>query len=452
MYSSRFFKAFATAISWNAFFYIIYKLSFVALTFVLYKQLPSSYFSLWATTNSIIFLLLLWLSCGLKKSIPRFAPIFSQSPTLHKRFIYALLAFKTTILILGIPLLIMSLNRFTPNLEFIPLVVALFISEGLCSLLLLVYHAHFWQKQFSLIQTLFLTLEMVSNFTFLFLYTTHEPLNLVHYLFVSKLLANCATLIVSLMLIPKLYKAFNLSISSERHFSERATIIAFLKHSCFMWGTALIQSLSERNFLFPLIGTFQGAQVANLFKVVHDAAIFFQRIATKTVGIADTALLSYIELSSNSLLQIRLAFTTIFKTITALCVPLLCIGMIMFFKNQIELSKSSIGIFLIVATGSAIELILSPYLRILEVKLKYRELTFSYIPYTLGSLIMIGLYAYCSISLLLFIAALHLLRLMCTLIMVYFARRDYQVAIPTHFVLIIIGTSLAITGCTWLCL
>ncbi len=452
MNTSRFFHAFTIAISWNAFFYIVYKLSFVALTFVLYKRLPSSYFSLWATANSIIFLLLLWLNCGLKKSIPRFAPIFSKNPTLHKQFIYGLLAFKITILMVGIPILLICLQKFSPTIVFLPLIVTLFVSEGLSSLMLLVYHAHFWQKQFNLIQTLFLMLEMLSNFIFLALYFKENSLDLVQFLFASKLFANCGTIAVSLFLIPRFYKQLNLYIGQESMISVTTTVKDFIKHSCFMWATGIIQSLSERNFLFPLIVVLQGAEVANLFKVIHDAAIFFQRIATKTVGIADTALLSYIELSNDSILQIRLAFTAIFKTILTLSVPLFCIGIVMFFKNHIVLSQSSINIFLIVAAGSVLEMIFSPYGRVLEVKRNYKELTYSYIPYLIGSLATLILYSYAFISFLLFIALLHLLRLICTCIMVYYARKAYQVAIPSYFSAIIIGISFCITACVWICL
>lgn len=447
--TSRFFRAFTTAIGWNALFYSLYKICFVALTFVLYRQLPSSYFSQWATANSFIFLLLLWLNCGFKKSIPRFAPVFSKNNAFHRKFISLLILFKIVILLLGIPLLAGLLQWFTPHLLFLPLVIGIFVTEGICSLLLLIYHAHFWQKQFNLIQALFLLLEMFLNFSYLFFFTTN-PVAIVSFLFVTKLLGNIGICIFSISLLPALYK--NTHHICHEDIDKPQVLRDFVKHSLYMWFTIILQSLSERNFLFPFITFVQGPLIANMFKVIHDAAIFFQRIAVQTIGVADTALLSYVEIIDTRVSELRIAFTSIFKTVFLLCIPLLCLGVFLFFKNHHSdtIPTPSLILFLIVSSASALEIILSPYARVLEVKLRYKEIFWSYAPYTLCYAFLIALYATNTISLLCFIAATHSIRMVGSLSMVYFAKKDFQIPFPSLFTLGVVGICFLFTLGAWL--
>ena len=446
--ASHFFRAFTMAIGWNALFYSIYKVCFVALTFFLYQILPSAYFSQWATANSFVFLLLLWLNCGFKKSIPRFAPLFSKNNDFHRKFINLLIIIKIVILLIGVPVLIGILHWFTPNLIFLPLIIGVFITEGLCSLLLLIYHAHFWQKQFNLIQAFFLVLEMCINFTYLF-FVDATSVQIVSFLFITKLIGNSGVCLLSIGLLPALYK--NSLIVSHEILDKQKIIRAFIKHSLYMWVTVLLQSLSERNFLFPFITSIQGPAIANIFKVIHDAAIFFQRIAVQTIGVADTALLSYIEVTNNRLSELRLAFTSIFKTVFLLSVPLLSLGIFLFFKNHSETPKTSIILFLIVASGSAIEIILSPYARVLEVKFRYKEIFISYAPYAIFYALLIALYATKTISLLCFMAAVHSVRMVGALTLVYFAKKDFLVPFPSVFTGTVLGLCFLASFIAWFC-
>jgi len=427
---SRFFRSFISAVNWNAFFYTLYKICFVSLTFVLYRVLPTDQFSQWATINSVLFLSLLWLNCGFKKSIPRFAPVFSRDRIFHRNFIIALLAFKSCLLFVGIPVITKVINLFIPHFAFLPLVLGVFVTEGLCSLFLLIYHAHFWQKQFNLIQAFFLLLEILLGFSYIFFFYT-PPAALVSFLFLSKLVGNLGVILLSLLLLPSLYR--NTLIPAGEPFEKEASVRAFMKHSFVMWTIAILQSLSERNFIFPLITSVQGATVGNIFKVIHDAAIFFQRIALQTIGIADTALLSYIEVTDKRVSQLRLAFASLFKVVFLLCVPLLCTGIFFFFRNHADIPNSSAFLFLVVALGSTLEIILSPYARVLEVKLRYRDLFFSYLPYVLGYALLTTLYAASLIPLITFVSVAQAIRLGTTLAMVYYAKRDFEVQAPSLF-------------------
>ena len=448
MNTSYLFKAFTIAISWNAFFYVIYKLFFVALTFVLYQKLPPFYFSQWATANSIIFLLLLWLNCGLKKSIPRFSPIFTKNGAFYKKFIHYLLLAKTGILLLGIPFLFLALRFFTPDLLFVPLVITLFVTEGICSLFLLLYHAHFYQKRFNLIQTFFLLIEMLINFTYLFFFfSTHHEI--VGCMFMSKIIANSGIIIFSFYNISLVYKKMP-ATETQEHFHAHKEVFAFLKHSLIMWLTGIFQSFSERNFLFPFITGVQGIFIANTFKVVHDAALFFQRIPLKTVGIADTALLSCIEVSDTRPSVLRSAFVSIFKTLFLLSVPLICLGTFLFLKNQRLIDTETLTLFFIIIVCSSIELILSPYARILEIKLRYKAILLSYAPYAIGLGLLVWFYSQNQISLLAFISIMHLLRLLCILCMTLITKKAYQVTIPQLFSWTVLLVSLFLSFFMWL--
>jgi hypothetical protein len=318
----------------------------------------------------------------------------------------------------------------------------------LCSLLLLIYHAHFWQKQFNLIQAFFLLVEMGINFTFLFLVDA-TPLQIVSFLFGTKLVGNTGVCLLSLGLLPRLYRST--LIVSHEVLDKGKIVRSFIKHSLYMWFTVLLQSVSERNFLFPFITSIQGPVVANMFKVIHDAAIFFQRIAVQTIGVADTALLSYVEVTDNRISELRLAFTSLFKTVFLLCVPLVCLGIFLFFKNHSEISAPSLVLFLIVASGSALEIVLSPYARVLEVKFRYKEIFWSYAPYTLCYTILMVLYATHTLSLLCFIAAAHSIRMVGALSMVYFAKKDFQVPFPSVFIGIVMSLCFLTTVVAWLC-
>jgi hypothetical protein len=110
MNSTLLFSQFNSAINWNATYYVVFKSSFLIRTFILFRVLTSSDFSLWASLNSMIFLLLLWSDCGLKKSIPRFAPSLKNiSQSLIKLAITAQLTFAVT----ALPVLYYCIRHYT---------------------------------------------------------------------------------------------------------------------------------------------------------------------------------------------------------------------------------------------------------------------------------------------------------------------------------------------------
>ena len=72
-----------TAINWNAFSYTVFKLTSTALTFVLFDTLSTLQFALWTGINSLVYLILVWTDCGMRKTIPAFFPQLAESSRKH---------------------------------------------------------------------------------------------------------------------------------------------------------------------------------------------------------------------------------------------------------------------------------------------------------------------------------------------------------------------------------
>lgn len=428
------FSQFSSAIQWNSFFYIFYKFFNIALSFLLYHKLTEQLFSTWALVNSIVFLLLLWLDCGFKKSVPRYSPEFAQNKNLHKLFIYSVITVQIGVLILALPFLYMLLHYFDRFSILVFPVIGLFVINGTVEILRTLYHAHFWQKQFNTLQTFWLVLELSVNF--LFIYFCPVSIGLVLGFFITKIVASACTVLHGLYLLPGLL--------SRKKYSESSVINAkqltyqFIQHSAIMWAALCVKSLSERNFLFPLITSSLGPFQANLFKIAHDGALFFQRISIRIVGTADTALLASIQVYDNSRETFKKAFLKLFKTVTVICIPPLYIGTFIFFlRKQYAIDHRMLLLFFVVAIGYMLEIFLSPYERILEVKRRYKLLWISYIPYMAGFGYLLIAQQFQFMPLTLFVTLIHVLRLIGALLMAYFAQREYQLHVPKKFFLAI---------------
>ena len=82
----RLYTQFDQGINWNAFLYVIQKLLTTLLSVILFYKLTPINFSIWANINSVIFLILLWIDFGFRKSIPCYIPEISKSPKSHIAF------------------------------------------------------------------------------------------------------------------------------------------------------------------------------------------------------------------------------------------------------------------------------------------------------------------------------------------------------------------------------
>lgn len=410
---------FYQAINWNIFLYTIYKLCFILVSYLLYLKISPFYFSQWAMSNALVFLALLWIDPGFKKSIPRFYPIFSQDPIYHKRFIFSIVITQALLLITALVPYMYILTHFI-QLQSIHFVLSiLFLTEGLGAIFQTLYHAHFKNKQFNLLQILCTLCEMAANIYFI-THTSNE-LHLIQTLFITKIASSCAIIAGSLFLIPNLYQQ---KLLPAAHLQDpNATIKQFIVHSFFMWASTIIKSLTERNFLFPCFTHIFGVISANTFKVAHDGALFFQRISLKALGSADTALLSYTQITNKS--DLHKAFNQIVSIVSYLTFTFACIGAIVFITRHSITSHDMIVIFLIVAIGYMIEIFYSPYERLLEIKREYKKLWISYTPYiVITACLALVIYTnIITISLITILFIIHIARVISSLCMVWHTKK-----------------------------
>jgi hypothetical protein len=417
MHLTQLYRAFNQSLQWNAAFYFLYKILFTSVSFMLFYRLPTADFSIWANINSFIFLLLLWLDCGLRKSIPRYCPEFEHNGSLAHFFSY-ILTVQTVLLVAAIPLFLLITNLFfhSVSLSCSSLLLfcgaALFLMEGINSSIKLFYHAHFWNKIYTIIQSIVLLFEM--GISIICILTIKMNSQLLLALFVTKLLSSSATACAGFIILRQRYnQRLKIEKKGELH------IKAFICHSGVMWFSSIIKSLTERNFLVPFITHIINPATANLFKIANDSAMLIHRPIIKTIGSSDTVLLAYLEANQQSI-SVQIVRYLV-KGIMLICLPFFVFFPIIF----LYITPPALCFFLIIILGHIIETILSPFERILEVKRTYKKLVFSYIPY-LTMLIGIAYYLFLpSANLFTALVCIYIARITGSMLMVYFVYTTY---------------------------
>ena len=190
----------------------------------------------------------------------------------------------------------------------------------------------------------------------------------------------------------------------------------FIVHSGTMWGTTVLNSLTERNMLIPVVTYFMGVEIANICKLANDGALYLYRIVIKTLGSADTALLAHIQEGYEDTIEkkkaIEVAIEKLTTQIARLSLPLLgIVGVIMGGSYILSYDQYVFHAFFIMAVGYLAETIWIPYERLLEVKQSYRLLFISYIPYVLFLFLLIYFLYISCIGLLPFLLLIHGVRL-----------------------------------------
>lgn len=421
-------KKFFHSLAWNGFSYGIYKVSFVSLSFTLYNVLSTNKFSSWALTNSTIFLLLLWLDCGLRKSIPRYSPVFAKNDRLHRHFIRGVIAFQALLLtFVGIPLLLILLKYFLPGYYFYILwryATLLFITEGMVALLRLVYHAHFLQKYFNLMYAIGVIIEIILHS--MTLYSSYSSKRILIQILVNKAAVSSGVIVSALGMLHVVYVTKLIKNKNHEYVDSKEVFPSFFKHSFMMWLLETAKSLSERNFLLLFFTQFLGPGTAHIFKLSQDTALLLQRIVLKTIGISDTSLLSYAEEETNSKKFFREIFSTLLRTVFFLCIMLLPFVFFTFLRfSYLAPHRSSLFIFSIFIFGYLIELVLSPYERILETKKDYSHLFRCYTPYIFCLIIGISLLSFKIVSLMLFLYIVQGSRIISIVAIAYVAHKNY---------------------------
>lgn len=126
-------------------------------------------YATWANINALVFLAILWLDLGLRKSIPRFCPEFARNRTTHTYFIRFIITTQCILLMTATPLFIVAAEHsayalsLDNNLMLFYAATLLFLSEGFIALLRTLYHAHFWNKEFNSLTIIMLIIEMATT-------------------------------------------------------------------------------------------------------------------------------------------------------------------------------------------------------------------------------------------------------------------------------------------------
>lgn len=427
MNSNTLIADFFHALGWNAFAYGAYKLCYLILSYALYVTLDEQAFALWAALMSYIFFWLLMLDCGFRKSVPRFCPDFSYDKKTHRKFVGLLCIAQSALLVSALPFFYWSLPYFFKQVSaaigrsdgtLVLLATLLFFAQGCLALMRIIYHAHFWNKQFNSLATVVIAIECIASLL-LCLVSIDQTLLMRNLLIINVL----GALSVAVMSLVALVSMRYVLVAKEAESMEAPTK-QFVVHTLFMWASNSIKALSERNFLLPYVLYSLGPTMGIAFKLNNDAALFFYRLAVKTVGINDTALLSYARHTRGGT---RAVFVSLVRTTVCIVVPLLCIALVGVVLVQHYLpAKMMAAPFCLFIVGYMIEFLLSPYERILEVSLRYRLLSIAYMPYLIILLSMFYHDSIKAMGLFSFIATLQGLRVMSALIMVYYARRVHN--------------------------
>ena len=434
------YSKFSQGVNWNAFLYFVYKTLFVSLTFVLYRRLSSEIFSTYSNINSLIFLLLLWLDCGFQKAIPRFCPVYAQNQADLKAFIKSILRFKVLLLLVALPGYIVISYYFAAKLHlenyvtFFYAGITVFLVEGIVSLLKLIYHAYFWQKQFNLLSTATLLIEMSINY--LLIFTIADQKHLLLGLIINKAGAGLLLATISVCMLKKLYQS--VSMENGKALDIKQINRRFMIHSSIMWFNNGIKSLTERNFLVPLFTHIFGPAVANMFKVANDGALLFYRIVLKTIGTTDTALFSHVLTMGESKSTWQVAFKKLTTKIVTLVIPLSGI-LWMLYQNKYIMSCDNyvFRAFFIITISYLLEAIFSPYERVLEVNRRYLALAFAYTPYIIMVITLLTTNCMSSIGLLHSVVVIHGVRLVSSIIMLIITRVRYKLLFPIRFTFVL---------------
>jgi len=423
-------SAFNYACMWNAILYSVHKLISIVLLFFLYLKLSPQLFSSYCSIVSYIFLLLLWGDFGFRKSIACFLPEYEKHSISIKKLFSKLIKIKLIILFFSLPLFIFvshktAFNIRTQSASITMLsIAALFISEGIILFFQLIYQVSFLHKQFNTIFIFSLCFHTLVSFIASFYLKSNT---LIFFIFISKSIINSITIFFSynlfFILDSQLQKLTLISGKKELQASAASLTelpIQFAKHSFFMWIGILVKSSTERNVLFPFFTFIFGTDIANAFKITHETSLFFYRTLFKAIEISDTSLLSYANILSD-----KSFFYHLKKKITFFCTISFSLFFIFFIYKSIffKTSFTLLCLFFTMTTSNIIEVYLSLYERLLEVRRQYTTLLKGYSFYIASILLLLLFLHSYQLTLYLMVIFIQIIRILTALIFRYYAKK-----------------------------
>ena len=388
-------KTFDSQLNWNSLLVWIQKSCSLITSLALFNKLSIADFSMLSNGMAFVFLLILWIDGGFRKAIPLYAPSFLSNYKANTLFIRVVFCIQIGIITGAIPLVRFLIESMQPELydrSILNIFSILFCSEGIISLMRLLFHGYFWHRQFIVLNSVILLIEAAITAAFLIFYS--GDLSLIATILYIKTFFSIILVCTSLLYLKKLLRQHRSNFSAPS-LIPLPSLKDFFYHAATLWGFIIVKSLTERNFLVPLVTYIAGPLYGNTFKIVQETSLFFQRIILKTIGTADTSFFSSLKKISHYHNPSLHALTTRYgiyhstKRISQL------IGIVMglygcYLIPKLYFQNFSLPPFFMLSMAMTavylIEMLLMPYERILEVNLLYKSLLIAYIPYGLGIL------------------------------------------------------------------
>lgn len=429
-------------ITWNGITYLMYKVLTTSVTFLLFARLSTNNFVTWTSLQSLVYLIILWLDGGLRKSIPRYLPLFEQhAHALERRIrlfflLYACVLASAAFLFFWFSPRIANFLHITYNHHVFIIASILICLEGTVALLRLIFHAQFKNKIFNVMSTLVLAAQAG---TIIILIISHWPITLLQ-IFLLQAAASCIIIFFSFRLLAK-----NQALPLTSTELPPRLVRSFFIHSGIMWMNTSIKSLSERNVMVPLIAHILGPTSAALYKIAQDSALLVHRLIVKTLGTNDTSLLTYSTHHADSITLLPINFNKLAHKVIILCTPLLGLlllgfiavhssgnfWLLWFFSIPPSHSFEQVSaLFFILTAGYLCETLFSPFERILEVQHQYKRLFIAYTPYILVLVWLVSVNPVWLNNIILFVGVLQAVRLISALLMVLLVNKTYQRAFP----------------------
>lgn len=433
----------ATAIGWNAFSYTIFKLTLTILTFVLYKQFTTTEFAVWTGISSIVYLISVWADMGMRKTIPTYFPLLQEG--IRRKYVFLTIALYTVALCCACPIVVLIVHIYTYKVG-LPMNNSLFFASSLLffghsleMLIQTIFHAYLWHKTFNTLLAFFQTLYMTLVLSAVLMLP--PSLEMVTYIIIGKGIASLVCTSICFYILKKRLPA---AVSTQT--LSPSMLNDFLHHASLMWSATICKSFSERNITVPFVTFCLGPALGNLFKVAQDAALLFQRLIFRTIGSTDTSLFAYLK-STHSIKDSQYIFQQAFSQLTTklayLTLPL--IGLIWFMQCQVSGSHTQnygFQLFFILSIGLLLELLLTPFERMLEVQCNYRDLIYVYIFYLMDIALLAWALFAGYIHLIGFTILLCSIRFLSMALMACAVYYRYQITYPLKKISVLLGAML----------
>ncbi len=453
------YKKFDEALYWNGTLFFVNKISKTLISFLLFRTLTPIEFSTWANVFSIVFILVLWADFGFSRSVPQYALEFAKNHQAKTTFMRNILIFKFfAALIINLLFILFSAKLATmlgliSHMMFFHIGCLIFFIESIKSLVRLLFHSYFWQKQFNFIESIIVTITTV--ILFIVLVSAPNGTYILKAVFIQQIVASMLVIIFASFLFSSLIA--DKDYQGTEKLNMKQLIADFIAQSGVIWSLITINSITERNFLIPLFTYTVGHRLAAIFKVANDAALFFQLFVIRTIGTTGTSLFSHLQskqVTTHS--PHRLLgdiFTLLTKRILWLTMPLLGLLFMLYLRTIVPYTPGIFSepqllftSFLMLTSLYLVQLFFFAYDRLLEVKRHYKALFISmiaYLPIPLSFFFIAKLpIADHPSAILLIILVIHGLRSVGHVIRIIYTHMHYDLSFPLKFAALLCLTSL----------